>query len=358
MISIQISLSRPVHKKLNALLQSARELGDLRTVQRILAIQALCQGQASQTIAEILQISQEAVRLWIRNFLLNGPEGLRSKKSPGRPSKLTKTQKKRLDQLISDGPSQAGYPGACWRAPMIQDLIYREFGVFYNVYYISQLLGNMGFSYQKARFISDHLDEKKRQQWRKRTWPKILRRAKAQNALILFGDEASFPQWGSLSYTWAKKGQQPTVKTSGIRKSYKVFGLIDYFSGQFFSKAHEGRLNSESYKAFLQGVLRKTKQFIILIQDGARYHTSKAMQEFFKKYAHRLTVYQLPSYSPDYNPIEKLWKKVKEKGTHLHYFPTFQDLKCKVHEMLFRFENAPEQVLSLFGFYEDLPLAA
>ena len=62
----------------------------------------------------------------------------------------------------------------------------------------------------------------------------------------------------------------------------------------------------------------------------------------------RLTVYRLPSYSPDYNPIEKLWKKVKDKGTHLHYFPTFEDLKNKVEETLLLFKNAPKEVLSLF----------
>ncbi len=80
------------------------------------------------------------------------------------------------------------------------------------------------------------------------------------------------------------------------------------------------------------------------------------MQEFFAKHQDRLTVFDLPSYSPDYNPIEKLWKKVKQKGTHLHYFPTFECLKKKVHESLAFFENAPKEVLSLFGFFEDMSL--
>ena len=123
---------------------------------------------------------------------------------------------------------------------------------------------------------------------------------------------AAFPQWGTLTSTWAKRGHQPTVKTSGIRKGYKVFGMVEYFSGRFFSQGHAGRFTSESYAQFLESVLQQTTQPIILIQDGARYHTSKAPQEFFAQHVDRLTVYQLPSYSPDYNPIEKLWKKIKE----------------------------------------------
>jgi hypothetical protein len=64
------------------------------------------------------------------------------------------------------------------------------------------------FGYQKARFVSDHLNEAKRLEWRHTRWPKILRQAKQRKALLLFGDEASFAQWGSLSYTWAPKGQR------------------------------------------------------------------------------------------------------------------------------------------------------
>ncbi len=100
--------------------------------------------------------------------------------------------------------------------------------LLYSVNYLSQLLKNMGFSYQKARFVSDHKDPEKRQEWLAHIWPEVMGLAKAKDASILFGDEASFPQWGTLTYTWAKRGQQPTVPTSGIRKGYKVFGLVEY----------------------------------------------------------------------------------------------------------------------------------
>ena len=122
---------------------------------------------------------------------------------------------------------------------MVQQLIYDRFGVFYNVFYIAQLLKNLGFSYQKAAFVSDHLNEDKRQAWRTKTWPQILRLAQERQALLLFGDEASFPQWGTLTYTWARRGQQPMVKTSGKRKGYKVFGLIEYFTGASFTKGRK-----------------------------------------------------------------------------------------------------------------------
>ena len=143
---------------------------------------------------------------------------------------------------------------------MVQHVIDQRFGVFYAVHYISQLHQSLGFSYQKARFVSGHLDPAAREKWLAEQWPAILAVAKRKNAYLLFGDEASFPQWGTLTYTWARKGQQPTVPTSGKRRGYKVFGLIDDFTGRFFYQCHEGRLDSARYAAYLNGILSRTRK--------------------------------------------------------------------------------------------------
>jgi transposase len=218
---------------------------------------------------------------------------------------------------------------------------------------VTELLHNLGFSYQKARFVSDHLDEGRRAQWRTVTWPQIVRDARRQGALLLFGDAASFAQWGSLGYTWAPCGQQPLVPTAGKRKGYKVFGLIDYFSGQLFSHGSTERFTAETYCAFLTTVLATTAQPLVLIQDGARYHTAQDTQAFFARHAARLTIHQLPAYSPDYNPIEHLWRNVKRDKTHNRYFATFAALTAAVDDALAHFRTQPAQVKQLLGTYLD-----
>ena len=104
----------------------------------------------------------------------------------------------------------------------------------------------------------------------------------------------SHGMWGSLSYTWARRGQQPEVPTSGKRKGYKVFGAIEYFSGRLFLQGIEGRFNSDSYQAFLQMILAQTTQHLFLIHDGARYHTSAATQAFLVVHSDRITAVPLP----------------------------------------------------------------
>lgn len=358
MLSFRLTITADQRQALARKLTTAQQLGELRLCKFILTIFAVVHYQDTAQAALVLQLSAAQVEGYIHTFLCYGVPGVAFKKPAGRRPKLTTEQQRELCRLIEAGPQVCAFSGACWRSPMIQQLIKDRFGVSYNVFYIAALLKNLGFSYQKAAFVSDHLDEVARRRWRSRTWRQILRLAREQKALLLFGDEASFPQWGTLTYTWARRGKQPVVKTSGKRKGWKVFGLIDYFTGRFFHQGLEGRFTSASYTAFLARVLEQTTGHLILIQDGARYHTSAETKRFFAEHAERLEVYQLPSYSPDYNPIERLWKKIKQQETHLHYFPTFSALSEKVEQALLKFENAPQEILALCSLPEELALAA
>ena len=278
-------------------LDRAYQLGDKRLVRRTSALLAYAQGQMIENIAQDLSVTQESLYTWLRAFLLYRFESLGYRASKGRPPKLTKTQKRRLKEILNKGSLAYGFTRGCWFSLLVQQVILEEFGVLYNRNYVCQLLKHLGFSYQKAKFVSAHLDPKTRKTWLEKTWEEILLKAKEKNAMILFVDEASFPQWGTLSYTWALRGEQPLVQTSGKRKAYKVFGAADVVSGRLFYQGIQGRFNSETYTQFLTRVLLKTKGHLIIIQDGARYQTSKATKAFFQTHQKRLTRYQLPSYS-------------------------------------------------------------
>lgn len=340
------------------LLDQAYERGDRRLVKRITALLSLAYHPDVSQAAGIARVSRKSVYTWLHAFLADGLDSLHYRTSPGRPSRLTKAQKQRLVEVLRAGPEEAEFVTACWTSLLVQQWIEREFGVLYNRHYVCELLRNLGFSYQKATYTSDHLDPEARQHWLTETWPEILRVAREKEAWILFGDEVSFAQWGSLGYTWAPKGEQPVVKTSGKRKGYKVFGCVDFFSGQLFTHTlTQGRFNSESYQVFLTQVLAQTQRPVILIQDGARYHTSLSTRKFFAAHQERLIVYQLPSYSPDYNPIEFLWKQMKQRATHNKYFPTFDTLMAAVDEALAYFAQRGNCAKNLMGFYlEQLDL--
>jgi transposase len=351
-MSIRIQLSRATVKDLHSRLQHAYQRDDVRLVRRItVLIDLLVHHVPVAMLGERWGLSPACLYAWRQAFLLRGMDSVVYRHSGGRPEKLTPRQKKRLVELIEAGPLVVGCETACWNAVLIRVLIWREFGVLYNRQYVCTLLHNLGFSFQKARFVSDHLDAAKRLAWLQERWPAIVRAATRRGGLILFEDEASFAQWGSLSYTWARRGHQPEVLTSGKRKGYKVFGAIEYFSGRLFSQGLEGRFNSEQYQAFLQMIMAQTTEHLFLIHDGARYHTSASTKAFLAAHGDRITAEPLPSYSPDYNPIEYLWKKTKQRATHNKYFKEFVELTVSVEKALAYFATHPETVLGLFGCY-------
>jgi hypothetical protein len=75
------------------------------------------------------------------------------------------------------------------------------------------------------------------------------------------------------------------------------------------------------------------------------------MGQFFAAHAARLTKVQLPAYSPDFNPIEYLWKNVKKLATHLQYFPEFTLLQTAVDKALLHFAQAPQAITALMARY-------
>jgi transposase len=351
-VCMRIQLSRATVKDLHIRLQHAYQRDDVRLVRRItVLIDLLVHHVPVEVLSERGGLSTSCLYQWRQAFLLRGMDSLAYRQGGGRRPKLTPRQKKRLVELIEAGPLVVGFETACWNSVLIRVLIWREFGVLYNRQYVCTLLHNMGFSCQKAHFVSDHLDAAKRLAWLEHKWPAIVRAATRCHGLILFEDEASFAQWGSLSSTWARRGQQPAVPTSGKRKGSKVFGAIAYGSGRLFYQSIEGRFTSESYQAFLQMMMARTTQHLFVIHDGARYHTSAATQAFLAAHSDRITAAPLPSYSPDYNPIEYLWKKTKQRATHNKYFKEFAALTISVEKALTYFATHPEEVLGLFGRY-------
>ena len=101
----------------------------------------------------------------------------------------------------------------------------------------------------------------------------------------------------------------------------------------------------------VQRIMEQTTEHLFLIHDGARYHTSASTQAFLVAHSARITAHPLPSYSPDYNPIEYLWKKTKQQATHNKYFKEFTALTISVEKALAYFATHPKEVLGLFGRY-------
>src|SRR5438270_3675495 len=154
-VSIRIQGSSATVKALHTKLQQAYLKDDGRLVRRTtVLIDLLVHHVPMVVLCERWGLSASCLYDWQRAFLLHGLDSLVYRHSGGRRPKLLPRQKKRLVELIEAGPLVVGCETACWNAVLIRVLIWREFGVLYNRQYVCTLLHNLGFSFQKARFVS------------------------------------------------------------------------------------------------------------------------------------------------------------------------------------------------------------
>ncbi len=81
--------------------------------------------------------------------------------------------------------------------------------------------------------------------------------------------------------------------------------------------------------------------------DGAPYHGSQVVKEFVESHSERISIERLPAFSPDFNPIEKLWKNTKKEATHCKYFETFEELRESVFKAFGKFLNDATKVIGV-----------
>jgi len=108
-----------------------------------------------------------------------------------------------------------------------------------------------------------------------------------------------------------------------------------------------GRFNGESYIEFLKQLIENNDRHVVLIEDGAPYHGRVIVKDFVNENSQKITLERLPSFSPDYNPIEKLWKNTKRDATHLKYFEKFEDLRDSVVGTFESYKNDASKVLGV-----------
>ena len=108
-----------------------------------------------------------------------------------------------------------------------------------------------------------------------------------------------------------------------------------------------GKFNAQTYREFLQQLLDEIDSPIIVVQDSVSYHVGHLIEEFAQAHADRLTIELLPTFSPDFNPIEKLWKNTKKEATHLKYFDTFEQLRQSVLNAFHQYIKEPSKVLGV-----------
>lgn len=152
----------------------------------------------------------------------------------------------------------------------------------------------------------------------------------------------------TLSYTWGVKGQQPVVVCKQRqRERQTTFGSLNIANGQItVSFADKG--NYQTFKKHLKKLLwvYREAQKIVLIVDNVRYHHAKLLKRFVEKNP-KIEIMYLPPYSPELNPIERVWWYMRKSITHNRYLLTLKERKAKFWQMFSHFTKPNEKLLTI-----------
>ena len=145
--------------------------------------------------------------------------------------------------------------------------------------------------------------------------------------------------------SWGRIGLPLMIPVTGERHSVKILGAIELGPARFHYR-REARFNADSYLVFLEQLARSyRRRGAILIQDNASYHKDGEVWKWFGANRHWLEVHQLPSYSPELNPTERLWQHTRRTGTHNRYFSSEDDLLATLTRVFGEIQAAPDLIL-------------
>ena len=150
-------------------------------------------------------------------------------------------------------------------------------------------------------------DPEKRRVWMEETFPAIKKRADQEGEKIYFADEAACRTDHHGGRSWAPVGETPVVEHIGARETIGMVSAIS-MRGDIHWMIHTESMNSSLFTAYLNYLIQDIDGKIFLIVDRARYHTSEETSGWLARHKDRIELFFLPSYSPDLNPDEWVWK--------------------------------------------------
>ena len=215
-----------------------------------------------------------------------------------------------LSGYLRLNPRQLEFDFGLWTRKLVRELIRMRFGIDYSEQNVGRILKMLGFSPQRPVYQALERDEGKRRIWMEETFPAIKERAETEGAKIFFADEAGCRTDHHSGRTWLPVGQTPVVRNLGKHESIGMASAIS-MRGAMFWMTFDGTMNSALFTEFLDLLIHDINGKIFLIVDNVKYHTSKETSEWVKEHRDRIELFFLPSYSPDLNPDEWVWKNVK-----------------------------------------------
>ena len=267
---------------------------------RMMAIRALILGTPQSQAAELFGVSGRTLSNWVRRFNEQGIDGLLDRPGSGRPRKIPQDRSSELRGLVAH-PESVGETH--WTARKFHGYLSQALQVEVGYSTVVRWLHEQDFRLKVPRSWPQGQDESLRQAFVEQ----VQQWLQDEQVELWYLDETGIEADPRPRRRWVHKGERARVPHRGKHIRVSVIGMVCPRTGEFFS-LEVPYTDTAVLKLFLeqaQSQTNRTRPRNLLICDNASWHKSRCLtwgsfQPVF-----------LPPYSPDLNPIERLWLLLK-----------------------------------------------
>lgn len=289
---------------------------DGRIRDRIKAVLLSDEGWTPQQIAKVLLISDQAVREHLADYQTSCKL---KPMSGGSEEKLSEEQSKKLITHLEE-----------YTYLYVKDIVayvQATFKITYTVPGMRHWLKRHNFSYKKPALVPGKANKEQQQQWLDEYHK--LRQELSDDETIGFIDGVHPTHNVQPAYGWIRTGVRKEIPANTGRERLNLSGMVDIIRHNVI--IHEDKtLNADSTIRFIRKIEEAypTKTKIHIFCDNAPYYRNKMVKQYLEK--SRVKLHFLPPYSPNLNPIERLWKWMKERVIYNTYYEHFEEFKRAV----------------------------
>jgi transposase len=309
--------------------------------------QGLTQSQAAAAVG----VQRQTVNIWLRRYRAQGEVGVLDGRrvSPRRgKGLLTGEEAVQVRRWIADkAPDQLKLPFALWTSRAVRDLIMLRFEKTLGLSTVQLYLRRWGLTPQKPLARAKERQPAAIAAWLERHYPAIAKRAKAQGAVIYWGDETKISNQDQIGRTYAPKGQTPVVTRTAKRISQSMISAVSN-RGLLRFMLYDGALNARLFVIFLRRLTKDAGQKIVLIVDNLKVHHAKPVQDWVAAHGHEIELCYLPAYAPDHNPDEYLNNDLKQQLRRQPQPASKGELVNDTRAVLRAIQRSPDRIRSYF----------
>jgi transposase len=283
------------------------------------------QKMPHQTISRLAVVSTRTVTRYLQQYQEGGIERL-SRNNYASPKSELDEHALTLEKYLKEHPPRS--------VKQAQAMIEKLTGIRREETQIRKFLHRRGLKWRKCGVIPGKVDKEKMKEQRKFKEEELdirLEEAEQGERQMYFVDAAHFVHGAFLGMLWCVA--RIFLKSPSGRKRFNVLGALDPITKRLRMITNCGYINSESVCQLLRMIADLHPDTpITLVLDNASYQRCKLVQNLAKELEIELLF--LPSYSPNLNLIERIWKFVKSEVLYGKYYETFDEFQTAIHGCL------------------------